>query len=98
MKIRPLHDKIIVKRTEAESKTESGLYIPDSAKDKTVTGEVLAVGPGKYNEKTGKRMAIDIPIGAVVLFSNQYVGNEVTVDGEEYLILGEDDIVGIEDE
>ena len=94
MKIRPLNDRILVKRLEGEEKTAGGIIIPDSAKEKPAEGEIVAVGPGKRNEKTGERVAIDLAVGDRVLFS-KYGGTEVKLDGEDFLILREDDILGV---
>jgi chaperonin GroES len=93
MKIRPLHDRVIVKRVEEDSQTKSGLYIPDTAKEKPIQGEVIAVGAGK-RDKEGKVLALDVKAGDRVLFS-KYSGTEVKLDGEEHLILREDDILGV---
>ena len=92
-KIRPLHDRLIVKRLDNEEKTESGLYIPDSAQEKPQQGKVVAVGPGKVNDK-GDRVALQVKEGDRVLFS-KYGGTDVKLDGEDYLIMREDDILGI---
>ena len=93
MKIRPLNDRILVKRLEGEEKTAGGIIIPDSAKEKPAEGEVVAVGPGKLNE-AGARVAMDVAVGDRVLFSN-YGGTEVKLDGEDFLIMREDDILGV---
>lgn len=93
MKIRPLHDRVIVKRVEAERTTASGIVIPDSAGEKPDQGEVLAVGPGKRDD-SGKQNAPDVKVGDRVLFG-KYAGTEIKVDGEDRLILREDDILGI---
>ncbi len=93
MKIRPLHDRVIVKRVAPETRTASGLYIPDAAGEKPDQGEVLAVGPGKRDE-SGKLIAMDVKVGDRVLFG-KYSGNTVKVDGEEYLVMREDDIMGV---
>lgn len=93
MKIRPLNDRILVKRLEGEEKTAGGIIIPDSAKEKPAEGEVIAVGPGKLNDN-GERVAIDVKVGDRVLFS-KYGGTDVKLDGEDYLILREDDILGV---
>ncbi len=92
--IRPLNDRIIVKRMDTEEQTSSGgIIIPDSAKEKPQEGKVIAVGPGKRDED-GKRMAPDVKEGDRVLFG-KYAGTEVKLDGEEYLIMREDDILGV---
>ncbi len=93
MKIRPLQDRVIVKRTEEEGKTKGGIIIPDSAKEKPIEGKVIAVGGGKVLEN-GKKVAPDIKAGDRVLFS-KYAGTEVKIDGEEHLIMREDDILGV---
>ena len=93
MKIRPLQDRIIVKRLEGEEKTKGGIIIPDSAKEKPMEGKVIAVGPGKLNEK-GTRVAPEVKAGDIVLFG-KYAGTEIKIDNEEHLILREDDILGI---
>ena len=93
MKIRPLNDRILVKRLEGEEKTAGGIIIPDSAKEKPAEGEVVAVGPGKLNE-AGARVAMDVALGDRVLFS-KYGGTEVKLDGEDFLIMREDDILGV---
>jgi chaperonin GroES len=92
-KIRPLNDRIIVKRIEDQEQMRGGLYIPDTAKEKPQEGQVLAVGNGKLLEN-GSRIAIDLNAGDRVLFG-QYAGTEVKLDGEELLILREDDILGV---
>ena len=93
MKIRPLNDRILVKRLEGEEKTAGGIIIPDSAKEKPAEGEIVAVGPGKLNA-AGERVAIDVAVGDRVLFS-KYGGTEVKLDGEDFLIMREDDILGV---
>lgn len=93
MKIRPLNDRLLVKRLEEVTRTAGGIIIPDSAKEKPAEGEVIAVGPGKLNEK-GDRMALQVAVGDRVLFS-KYGGTEVKLDGVDYLIMREDDIMGI---
>jgi chaperonin GroES len=93
MKIRPLHDRILVKRVEEEEKTKGGIIIPDTAKEKPQMGEVIAAGNGKKTEE-GKVIPLDVKKGDKVLFS-KYTGNEVKVEGEELLIMKEDDILGI---
>ncbi len=92
-KLRPLGDKILVKRVEAESKTKSGIVLPDSAKEKPRQGKVLSLGDGKLLE-TGKRAAFQVKEGDRVLFS-KYGGNEVTIEGVDYTILDEDQIYAI---
>lgn len=93
MKIRPLNDRVLVKRLEEEQKTAGGIIIPDTAKEKPAEGQVVAVGPGKLNSK-GERVAIDLKAGDRVLFS-KYGGTEVKIDGEDFLIMREDDILGV---
>ena len=93
MKIRPLQDRVIVKRVEEEEKTKGGIIIPDSAKEKPVEGKVVAVGKGKIGED-GKLQPLDVKPGDRILFS-KYAGTEVKVDGEETLIMREDDILGV---
>jgi chaperonin GroES len=93
MKIRPLNDRLLVKRLEEITRTAGGIIIPDSAKEKPAEGEVIAVGPGKLNDK-GDRMALQVAVGDRVLFS-KYGGTEVKLDGVDYLIMREDDIMGI---
>lgn len=93
MKIKPLHDRILVKRLEEDEKTKGGIIIPDSAKEKPIEGAVVAVGPGKVSDD-GKRIALDVKVGDRVLYS-KYGGTEVKVEGEDHLILREDDILGI---
>ena len=93
MKIRPLHDRVIVKRVEAERTTASGIVLPDSAGEKPDQGEVLAVGPGKRDDN-GKQVALDVKVGDRVLFG-KYAGQAVKVDGQEVLVMREDDIMGV---
>jgi len=93
MKIRPLQDRIIVKRMEEEDKTKGGIIIPDSAKEKPMEGEVIAVGSGKVLD-SGEKAVPDVKAGDRVLFS-KYAGTEVKIEGVEHLIMREDDILGI---
>ena len=93
MKVVPLNDKIVVKRLEAEDRTSGGIFLPDTAKEKPRQGKVVALGEGKLLD-SGKRAAFQIKEGDRVLFTS-YAGNEVTVDGEEYLIMSEDDILAV---
>ena len=93
MKIRPLYDRILVKRIEEQNKTAGGLYIPDTAKEKPQQGEVIAAGPGKLNDD-GKRVPLEVAVGNRILYG-KYSGTEVNVDGEEYLILREADVLAI---
>jgi len=93
MKVRPLHDRVIVKRIEEEEKTKGGIIIPDTAKEKPIEGKVIAVGDGKTTED-GKRIPLQVKKGDRVLFG-KYAGTEIQLDGEEHLIMREDDIVAI---
>jgi chaperonin GroES len=93
MKFRPLHDRVVVKRVEAESKTASGIIIPDNAREKPSEGEVVAVGPGGRDE-AGKLIPVDVTTGDRVLFG-KWSGTEVKLDGVEYLIMKESDIMGV---
>lgn len=93
MKIRPLHDRVIVKRLEEERKSAGGIVIPDNAAEKPDQGEVIAVGPGKRNEE-GKREALDVKVGDRVLFG-KYSGTAVKMEGTEYLVMREEDIMGV---
>jgi chaperonin GroES len=93
MKIRPLQDRIIVKRLEGEEKTKGGIIIPDSAKEKPIEGKVIAVGNGKVLED-GKVRPLDIKAGDKILFS-KYAGTEIKIEGEEHLIMREEDILGV---
>jgi len=95
MNIRPLHDRILVKRLEEETKTTGGLFIPDAAKEKPIQGRVIAVGAGK-RDKDGKLVALDVKAGDKVLFS-KYGGTEVKIDGDEHLIMREDDLLAVID-
>ena len=93
MKIRPLHDRVVVKRMEEERKTASGIVIPDTATEKPDQGEIVAVGAGKKDDK-GIHMAIDVKVGDRVLFG-KYSGQTVKVDGVELLVMREEDIMGV---
>lgn len=93
MKIRPLHDRVIVKRLEEERTTASGIVIPDSATEKPDQGMVLAIGSGKKDDN-GKAIALDVKVGDKVLFG-KYAGQTVKVDGEELLVMREEDIMGV---
>lgn len=93
MSIRPLHDRVLVRRMEDETTTAGGIVIPDNAKEKPSRGEVLAVGNGKLLDN-GDRRSLDVKTGDKILFG-KYSGNEVKVDGEELLVMREDDIMGI---
>jgi len=92
-KIRPLHDRVIVKRIEEQEQMRGGLYIPDTAKEKPQEGEVIAVGTGKVLD-SGTKLEMNVTVGDRVLFG-KYSGTEIKLDGEEYLILREDDILGV---
>jgi chaperonin GroES len=91
-KIRPLHDRVIIKRIEEEEKTKGGLIIPDTAKEKPQEGRVVAVGPGKQED--GKVIPLGVKAGDKILFG-KYSGTEIKLDGEEHLIVREDDILGV---
>ena len=93
MKIRPLHDRVIVRRMEEERTSAGGIVIPDTATEKPIRGEVIAVGPGKRGDD-GKREAPDVKKGDKILFG-KYSGTEVKIDGDEYLVMREDDIMGV---
>jgi chaperonin GroES len=93
MKIRPLHDRVVVRRQEEERTTASGIVIPDSATEKPIQGEVVAVGNGKVMEN-GDTRAMDVKVGDKVLFG-KYSGTEVKIDGEELLVMREEDIMGV---
>ena len=92
-KVRPLHNRLIVKRIEEEAKTAGGIIIPDTAKEKPQEGEVIAVGEGKYKDD-GTRQTPDVKVGDRVLFG-KYSGSEIKIDGEEFLIMREDEILGV---
>jgi chaperonin GroES len=92
-KFRPLHDRVVVRRIEAEEKTKGGIIIPDSAKEKPQEGEIVAVGPGGRDE-AGKLTPIDVKVGDRVLFG-KWSGTEVKLDGEDFLIMKESDIMGV---
>ncbi|HIC90932.1 MAG TPA: co-chaperone GroES [Syntrophaceae bacterium] len=96
MKIRPLQDRVIVKRLEEEEKTKGGIIIPDTAKEKPMEGEVIAVGPGKVLE-SGTKVSMNVKKGDRILFG-KYAGTEIKIEGEEHLIMREDDILGIIEE
>jgi chaperonin GroES len=93
MKFRPLHDRVVVRRIEAEEKTPGGVIIPDTAKEKPMQGEVFAVGPGARDEQ-GKLIPLDVKAGDRILFG-KWSGTEVRIDGEELLIMKESDVLGI---
>ena len=96
MKFRPLHDRVVVRRLEAEEKTAGGIIIPDTAKEKPQEGEIVAVGPGARDE-SGKVAALDVKAGDRVLFG-KWSGTEVKIDGEELLIMKESDVMGVIEE
>jgi len=91
-RVKPLHDRIIVKRLEEENKTKGGLIIPDTAKEKPQQGKVVAGGPGRRDD--GKVLPLDVKAGDTVLFA-KYAGTEIKLDGEDHLILREDDVLGV---
>ena len=93
MSLKPLNDRVLVKRLESEERTASGLYIPDTAKEKPQEGKVVAVGPGRIDDN-GKRVPVDVAEGDLVIYS-KYGGTEVKYDGEEYLILSARDILAV---
>ena len=95
MKFRPLHDRVVVRRIDAEEKTRGGIIIPDTAKEKPQEGEVIAVGPGARNEQ-GELVSLDVKAGDTVLFG-KWSGTEVRIDGVDYLIMKESDVMGIVD-
>ena len=94
MKFRPLHDRVLLKRVESEGKTAGGIIIPDTAKEKPMEAEVIAVGPGLYNEDGDERVKLDVKEGDRVLIS-KWAGTEISVDGQELLVVKESDIMGI---
>ena len=93
MSVKPLHDRIIVKRLEQENKTTGGIIIPDTAKEKPLKGEVVAIGKGRVNDE-GKTLPLDVKKGDKVLFG-KYAGTEFHLDGDEYLMMREEDIYGV---
>ena len=93
LKLRPLADRVIVKQTEAEEKTASGIYLPDAAKEKPTKGKVIAAGPGKLDDK-GKHMEVGVRAGDTVYYG-KYSGTDIEVDGEKFVILRESDILGV---
>lgn len=94
MKFRPLHDRVLLRRVEQEGKTAGGIIIPDTAKEKPMEAEVIACGPGAYNEEGDERVKLDVKEGDRVLIS-KWAGTEILVDGEELLVVKESDIMGI---
>jgi len=95
MKLKPLNDRVIVSRVEKEQKTAGGIIIPDTAKEKPQEGKIMAVGPGKLNEK-GKRIPLEVKKGDRILFS-KYAGTEIKIDGVEHIFMKEDDILAVLD-
>ena len=93
MKFRPLHDRIVVKRVDAEEKTKGGIIIPDTAKEKPQEGEVIAVGPGARDE-SGKLIPLDVKVGDRILFG-KWSGTDIKLEGEELLIMKESDVMGV---
>ena len=93
MKIRPLHDRVIVQRTEEEQKSKGGIIIPDTAKEKPQEGKIIAVGKGKTLDD-GKLVPLDVKVGDKVLF-NKYAGSDIKIEGEEYMIMREEDVLGV---
>jgi chaperonin GroES len=96
MKIRPLYDRIVVKRIEEQETIRGGIIIPDSAKEKPQEGEVIAVGQGKRNEKDGTLVPLDVKVGDRILFG-KYSGSDIKLDGDEYMIMREDEVLGVLD-
>jgi len=93
MKVRPLHDRILIKRIEEKETVKGGIIIPDTAKEKPQEAEVIAVGHGKKNEE-GKVIALDVKVGDLILFG-KYSGTEIKLDGEEYVIIREEEVLGV---
>ena len=93
MKFRPLHDRVVVRRIDAEEKTKGGIIIPDTAKEKPQEGEVLAIGNGKLLEN-GTKVALDVKVGDKILFG-KYTGTDIKIDGKEVLILREDEVLAV---
>ncbi len=93
MKVKPLNDRVLVKRLEEMQVTKGGIFIPDTAKEKPVEGEVISVGPGKVNDQ-GNRVPLNVKEGDKILFG-RYAGSEIKIEGEEYLMMREDDILAI---
>jgi len=94
LKVRPLGDRILVKRLEEEEVVKGGIIIPDTAKEKPQRGEVMAVGPGRFDEDGERRIPLDVAVGDQILFG-KYAGSEVTIDDVEYLIMREDDVLAV---
>ncbi len=93
MNLKPLHDRVLVKRLESEETTKGGIIIPDTAKEKPMRGEIVSAGPGKTDD-SGKNVAMSVKAGDIVLF-NKYAGTEIKMDGVEYLVMREDDILAV---
>jgi len=93
MKVRPLHDRLVVKRVDEEAKTKGGIIVPDTAKEKPLQGKVVAAGPGKVNDE-GDVIPLDVKKGDRVLFG-KYAGTEIDIDGQEHLIIREDDVLAV---
>jgi chaperonin GroES len=93
MQVRPLHDRVLVKRLAEEEKSKGGIIIPDTAKEKPIQGEIIAVGQGRVNEE-GKLRPLDVKKGDRVLFG-KYAGTEIKIEGDEYLMMREEDILGV---
>ena len=93
MRFRPLHDRVLVRRVESEQKTAGGIIIPDTAQEKPMEGEILAIGMGALNEK-GVRVPLDVKVGDRVLFG-KWSGTEIKIEGKEYLMMREDDVLGV---
>jgi chaperonin GroES len=93
MKIRPLHDRLLVKRLEEEGKTKGGIIIPDTAKEAPVEGKVVSAGPGRKDE-SGKLILMDVKAGDKIIFG-KYAGTEIKIEGEDYLIMKEEDVLGV---
>ena len=96
MKVRPLGDKILIKRAEAQSKTDSGIYLPESAKDKPKEGKIVGLGNGLLNKETGEYMPFTVKKGDRVIF-NSYAGTEIKIDDEDLIIMTEEDVLGVID-
>ena len=94
MKVKPLADRILVHRVEAQTKTKSGIFLPETAKEKPQQAKVLAVGDGKLNVKTGTRTPVQVKAGDLILLS-KWGGSEIKIDGKDYVIVNEDDIMGV---
>ncbi|HRK30481.1 MAG TPA: co-chaperone GroES [Tepidisphaeraceae bacterium] len=93
MKLKPLADRVVVRQTEAEEKTKSGLYLPDAAKEKPTKGKIVSVGPGKLDDN-GKRTEVGVRVGDVVYYG-KYAGTDVEIDGQKFVILRESDLLGV---